>query len=139
MNLSLHCTNKGLIFTLYRTINGDIYAAVRFVQVATVLFLLGMSSFLYFFQIKHLTGTKILRILRAKGLASKIPEDLYHLIKKAVAIRKHLEKNRQDKDSKYRLILIESRVHKLARYYKTKSVLPPNWKYESATASALVA
>ena len=90
-------------------------------------------------QIKHLTGTKILRILRAKGLASKIPEDLYHLIKKAVAIRKHLEKNRQDKDSKYRLILIESRVHKLARYYKTKTVLPPNWKYESATASALVA
>jgi small subunit ribosomal protein S13e len=27
------------------------------------------------------------------GLAPEIPEDLYHLIKKAVAIRKHLEKN----------------------------------------------
>ena len=25
------------------------------------------------------------------------------------------------------------------RYYKTKAVLPPTWKYESATASALVA
>jgi hypothetical protein len=27
----------------------------------------------------------------------------------------------------------------LARYYKTKRVLPPTWKYESGTASALVA
>merc|ERR1712135_195441 len=68
-----------------------------------------------------------------------LPEDLYHLIKKAVAMRKHLERNRKDTDSKFRLILVESRIHRLARYYKSKSVLPPNWKYESATASALVA
>jgi small subunit ribosomal protein S13e len=61
-------------------------------------------------------------------LAPQIPEDLYYLIKKAVAVRKHLEKNRKDKDSKFRLILIESRVHRLARYYKTSKVLPPNWK-----------
>lgn len=72
------------------------------------------------------------------GLAPEIPEDLYHLIKKAVAIRKHLEKNRKDKDSKFRLILVESRIHRLSRYYKTVGVLPPTWKYESATASALV-
>jgi hypothetical protein len=44
----------------------------------------------------------------------------------------------QDTDSKFRLILIESRVHRLARYYKRTRVLPPNWKYESSTASALV-
>lgn len=37
------------------------------------------------------------------------------LIKKAVAVRKHLERNRKDKDSKFRLILIESRIHRLAR------------------------
>eukprot|EP00037_Helgoeca_nana_P031827 m.410831 g.410831 ORF g.410831 m.410831 type:complete len:154 (+) comp28494_c0_seq1:74-535(+) len=88
--------------------------------------------------VKALTGNKILRILKAKGLAPSIPEDLYHLIKKAVSVRKHMEKNRQDKDSKFRLILIESRVHRLARYYKKRSVLPANWRYESATASALV-
>jgi ribosomal protein S15P/S13E len=73
------------------------------------------------------------------GLGPEIPEDLYHLIKKAVAVRKHLERNRKDKDSKFRLILIESRVHRLARYYKRTKKLPPNWKYESATASTLVA
>jgi small subunit ribosomal protein S13e len=57
----------------------------------------------------------------------------------AVAVRKHLERNRKDKDSKFRLILIESRIHRLSRYYKTVGVLPPTWRYESATASTLVA
>lgn len=101
------------------------------------------------------------------GLAPEIPEDLYFLIKKAVAVRKHLSTNRKDKDSKLyvlhrrkdcivmwffhisltdhcsshisRLILIESRIHRLSRYYKTVGVLPPTWRYESATASTLVA
>ncbi len=63
-----------------------------------------------------------------KGLAPEIPEDLYHLIKKAVTVRKHLERNRKDKDGKFHLILIESRIHRLARYYKTNGQLPPNWK-----------
>lgn len=90
-------------------------------------------------QVKFVTGNKILRVLKKNGLAPELPEDLYCLIKKAVSVRKHLEKNRQDKDSKYRLILIESRIHRLARYYKTTKQLPPTWRYESATASALVA
>ncbi|KAK0417551.1 hypothetical protein L596_024435 [Steinernema carpocapsae] len=89
-------------------------------------------------QVRRVTSNKIVRILKAKGMAPEIPEDLYHLIKKAVSIRKHLERNRKDRDSKYRLILVESRIHRLARYYKTKRQLPPTWKYESATASALV-
>ena len=65
-------------------------------------------------QVKLVTGNKILRILKSKGivisiesvnplsvctlvlgLAPDLPEDLYYLIKKAVAIRKHLEKHRK--------------------------------------------
>lgn len=61
------------------------------------------------------------------------------IVLKAVAVRKHLERNRKDKDSKFRLILIESRIHRLSRYYKTVGVLQPTWKYESATASTMVA
>ena len=78
------------------------------------------------------------------------------LIKKAVAVRKHLSTNRKDRDGKLyvkpsiilrvcvlilssRLILIESRIHRLSRYYKTVGALPPTWRYESATASTLVA
>ena len=90
-------------------------------------------------QVGSVTGSKVLRILKGKGLAPEIPEDLYHLIKKAVSVRKHLDRNRKDRDSKFRLILIESRIHRLARYYKTVRKLPANFKYESATASTLVA
>merc|ERR1712029_1306722 len=90
-------------------------------------------------QVRFVTGNKILRILKRKGLAPDLPEDIYLLIKKAVSIRKHLDRNRKDRDAKFRLILIESRIHRLARYYKSKGVLPPTWKYESATASTLVA
>ena len=90
-------------------------------------------------QVRFVTGNKILRILKSEGLAPQIPEDLYHLIKMAVAVREHLERNCKDKDSKFRLILVERRVHRLACYYKKTKKLPPNWKYESATVSTLVA
>mgnify|MGYP000589356236 CR=1 FL=1 len=56
---------------------------------------------------------KILRILRKKNLAPEIPEDLYSIMRKAVQVRKHIEKNNRDRDSKYRLILIESKIHNL--------------------------
>ena len=46
-------------------------------------------------QVRFVTGSKILRILKAKSLAPAIPEDLYHLVKKAVSIRRHLERNRK--------------------------------------------
>merc|ERR1711862_538536 len=90
-------------------------------------------------QVRSVTGTKILRILKGNGVAPTLPEDMYYLIKKAVSIRKHLDKNRKDKDSKFRLILVESRIHRLARYYKRVKSLPATCKYASATASALVA
>nr|BAK05551.1 predicted protein [Hordeum vulgare subsp. vulgare] len=90
-------------------------------------------------QVRFLTGNKILRILKSAGMAPELPEDLYCLIKKAVAVRTHLGQFRKDKDAKFRLILIESRIHRLARYYKSRQVIAPSFKYESATASALVA
>lgn len=75
----------------------------------------------------------------AWGLVFKFANTFSNPRKKAVSVRKHLERNRKDKDAKFRLILIESRIHRLARYYKTVGVLPPTWKYESATASTIVA
>ena len=90
-------------------------------------------------QTQSVTGSKILRILKAGGLAPRLPEDLYHLIKKAVTMRKHLSVFKKDKDAKFRLILVESRIHRLARYYRSKRQLPPNWRYDSSNASTLVA
>lgn len=69
-----------------------------------------------------------LSVLDDLGLAPSLPKDMYFLIKKAVAIRKHLERNRKDRDAKFRLIMVESRIHRLTRYYKRTEQLPPSWK-----------
>ncbi|KAG9393817.1 Ribosomal protein S15 [Carpediemonas membranifera] len=90
-------------------------------------------------QIHAVTGNKIVRMLRSQGLAPEIPEDLYMMIKRAVSIRKHIERNPRDKDSKYRLILIESRIHRLSRYYRATKKVAPSFKYEAATANQIVA
>jgi small subunit ribosomal protein S13e len=42
-------------------------------------------------------------------------------------------------DSKFRLILIQSHIHRLARYYRTKGQLAPTFKYEAASASTVIA
>ncbi|XP_035549216.1 40S ribosomal protein S13-like [Juglans regia] len=75
-------------------------------------------------QVKSVIASKILRLLKAHGLALEIPEDLYHLIKKSVSIHKHLERNKKDKDSKFRLILVESKIHRLVQYYNKTEKLP---------------
>ena len=53
-----------------------------------------------------MTGNKILRILKAKDLVPDLPGEFNCLIKKVVAVPKHLERNRKDKDAKFHLILI---------------------------------
>merc|ERR1711974_393198 len=85
------------------------------------------------------TGRKILRVLKHAGMTPSIPEDLYNLIKKAVSVKKHLDVNRRDADAKYHLVLIEARIHRLARYYRRAKMIAPTWRYTSSTATALVA
>lgn len=72
------------------------------------------------------SANKILRTVKSvMGRGLDLPKDSYYLIKKnAVAIRKRLERNDEDKNSM--LILLESRIHRLARYYKPKGILPAN-------------
>jgi small subunit ribosomal protein S13e len=89
-------------------------------------------------QVKSVTGSKILRILKKAGMAPELPEDLHHLIKRAVNIRKHLEKFRADRDAKFRLICTESRIHRLARYYRNVKCLRPTWRYVSKKADTLI-
>jgi len=72
------------------------------------------------------------------GCAPEMPEDIYCLIKKAVNIRRHLEKCKKDKDAKYRLILVESKIHRLGRYYRRTKKLPNKWRYNAKTASTMV-
>jgi small subunit ribosomal protein S13e len=73
--------------------------------------------------VRFLTGKKILRILKKRGAAPSLPEDLYHLIKKAVAMRKHLNKNRKDTDCKLRFKCFLIATAFLIKWYKSSGKL----------------
>jgi len=79
---------------------------------------------------KMVTKKKITQILRERGLAPEIPEDLYNLIRRAMRVRRHLEEHPKDYHSKRGLQLIESKIRRLVRYYKSRRVLPPDWEYK---------
>ncbi|MDI9619850.1 MAG: 30S ribosomal protein S15 [Candidatus Nezhaarchaeota archaeon] len=84
---------------------------------------------------KPLIGKKITELLSEKGLAPSTPEDLLNLIKKATRIRRHLEEHPKDFFSLRGLQLTESKIHRLAKYYKRRRLLPPDWRYEPSKMS----
>jgi len=83
-------------------------------------------------------GKKILSIIEGAGLAPSIPEDLRNLIEKAVRLRKHLEFNKKDLHNRRSLQLCESKIRRLARYYKREGKLPKDWTYTPETAEILI-
>lgn len=85
--------------------------------------------------VKPIAGKTITKILKQADLAPSLPEDLEILLKRASGLIVHLEKNKKDPYNKHALQQIESKIHKLAKYYKREGILPPDWKYEAKTAS----
>ncbi|KAM0675996.1 ribosomal 40S subunit protein S13 [Gurleya vavrai] len=78
--------------------------------------------------VNTLTGKRITAILRANGLSPVIPEDLEGLVKKSVSMRSHLSTYKNDKNTKHRLILNDSKLYRLARYYKKRGYVGKDWK-----------
>ena len=46
-------------------------------------------------------------------------------------IRKHLEANKKDMPAKRGLQLTDSKIRRLAKYYKKKGVLDAKWRYNA--------
>lgn len=86
---------------------------------------------------KPITGKTVNELLKASDIAPKIPEDLETLMRKAESVRRHLEKNKADKIGKRSLALIESKIYRLAKYYKDVGVLPSQWEYKLVAASVI--
>jgi small subunit ribosomal protein S15 len=80
--------------------------------------------------VKVITGKTILAILKEKSLATPIPEDLMALIRKAILVKKHLAENHKDMTAKRGIQLTESKIMRLAKYYKRTGRLPATWKYD---------
>jgi len=81
---------------------------------------------------------KISQVLKEKDLLGQTPEDLKSLIKRSIEIRKHLENNKKDQPAKRGLTLTESKINRLAKYYKKTGVLPHDWKYDPSKVRLLI-
>jgi small subunit ribosomal protein S15 len=88
--------------------------------------------------VKDITKKTIVQILEENELVSKIPEDLYNLLKKAVNLRYHLTKYKKDYTSKHGLELMESKIRRLIKYYVREGKLPKDFAYEPERAKLLV-
>ena len=75
-------------------------------------------------QVKLVTGFKFLCFLKKEDLVPSIPEVLYFFVKRAKSIQKHLDKNRENKGSNFRLIFVEDRFHRFEWYYRCVKFLP---------------
>jgi len=79
--------------------------------------------------VKIVTGKKINQILEEAKIKEDLPEDLRNLAKKAIDLRKHVEANKKDLDSRKGLQRTESKIYRLIKYYKKKGVLEKDFKY----------
>lgn len=79
--------------------------------------------------VKALTGKSVGDILKAAKIVTQIPEDLNALVVRAVALKKHLGNNKKDLHNKRGLILMESKIRRLSKYYKKTGKVPENWSY----------
>jgi small subunit ribosomal protein S15 len=88
--------------------------------------------------VKAATGKRIHTILTEHKLAHRLPEDLAALIRRDINIVKHLEGHKKDGPSVRGLHLTESKINRLAKYYKRVGKLPVDWTFDRAKAKLLL-
>ena len=82
--------------------------------------------------------SRISKIMLKHGVYPKFPEDMLNLMKRAVNLDAHLKKNKKDYTSKRGLELTESKIRRLAKYYKKDGRVPQDWKWDLERVKLLV-
>ena len=77
-----------------------------------------------------LCGKSVSAILKEKKLMAEVPEDLTFLFKRYAAIRKHLDSNKNDETAARGLLLTESKIGRLVKYYKRTGRISESWKFD---------
>jgi small subunit ribosomal protein S15 len=83
---------------------------------------------------KVVLGKSITDVLVENNIRRDMPEDLEHLVMKALGLQKHLRAHNSDHRNVRSLELIESKIHRLSKYYKRIGKLNKNWKYAAVIA-----
>ncbi len=84
--------------------------------------------------VRTLCKKKISEVLKEKALSPELPDDLMALIRKSVSIRKHMDLNKKDETAKRGLLLTESLINRLTKFYKRTGKVASGWKYDPARA-----
>ncbi|MBI5392121.1 30S ribosomal protein S15 [Candidatus Woesearchaeota archaeon] len=87
--------------------------------------------------VQKITQKKIGTILKEHKVNPELPEDLTSLIKRQTLLTRHIEKNKNDMTSRRGLLLTNSKIHRLTKYYQRKGVLPKGWTYTTEEAKYL--
>ena len=88
--------------------------------------------------VKLATGKGITQILTDNEMEPERPEDLENLMRKAIKLSAHLQRNPKDLHNKREMHLIEAKIRRLVRYYKDNGQLPADFKYSLDTARLMV-
>ena len=82
---------------------------------------------------------RIARIMKKHKVYNEVlPEDMYNIVKKAVNLRKHMDRNKKDYTSYRGLELTESKIRRLAKFYKREGALPDKCKWNPEKAKLWV-
>jgi len=84
--------------------------------------------------VKPILGKSVAEVLADNNIKSDMPEDLDKLVRKALGLQKHLRVHNSDHRNVRSLELIESKIHRLSKYYKREGKIPQNWKYAAVIA-----
>ncbi|MFC7210929.1 30S ribosomal protein S15 [Natronoarchaeum sp. GCM10025321] len=83
--------------------------------------------------VKLATDKKVSEILEENDADPDLPEDLYNLLVRAVRLYEHVEENPQDHQNKRALQNTESKVRRLANYYRGDKIDEDfDYTYENA-------
>jgi small subunit ribosomal protein S15 len=87
---------------------------------------------------RAITGKRLGVLLSENGVKPEIPDDLQALLKRVVHLQRHLQTHPKDLANRRGLNLMESRIRRLARYYRRRRRLPESWRYSAAGAALQV-
>ena len=76
------------------------------------------------------TGERISQTLFRNGITNRYPEDMMNLMRRALGLIDHLARNSKDLHNRRQLELCESKIRRLARYYKDTGRLNEDWVYK---------
>ena len=88
--------------------------------------------------VKDITGKRIAKIIADNKLNPKLPEEITNLMKRYLLITKHIEVNKQDMTAKRGLLITESKIRRLTKYYKRKGVLSEGWHYNKEISKVTI-